>query len=102
MSFFLPPKSAHLLQMGLKLSAGQLEITETELVLHQRGRQPARWPLRYLKRYGFEAGLFSFEAGRKTPTGPGVYAFKCRRAENLFNLLQGESCVGPQGFPHFT
>jgi len=74
--------------MGLKLSAGQLEITETELVLHQRGRQPARWPLRYLKRYGFEAGLFSFEAGRKTPTGPGVYAFKCRRAENLFNLLQ--------------
>ena len=32
--------------------------------------------------------MFSFEAGRKTPTGPGVYAFKCRRAEKLFNLLQ--------------
>ena len=35
-----------------------------------------------------QAGLFSFEVGRKTPTGPGVYAFKCRRAEKLFNLLQ--------------
>ena len=26
--------------------------------------------------------------GRKNPTGPGIYSFKCRRAENLFNLLQ--------------
>ena len=32
-------------------------------------------------------GLFSFEAGRKT-VSPGVFAFKCRRAEKLFNLLQ--------------
>ena len=76
------------LQMGSKLSPGQLEITETDLVLHQKGKQPIKWPLKYLKRYGFDAGLFSFEAGRKNPTGPGIYAFKCRRAENLFNLLQ--------------
>ena len=27
-------------------------------------------------------------SGRKNPTGPGIYSFKCRRAENLFNLLQ--------------
>ena len=77
-----------MLQMGCKLSPGQLEITETDLVLHQKGKQPIKWPLKYLKRYGAEAGLFSFEAGRKNPTGPGIYAFKCRRAENLFNLLQ--------------
>ena len=93
-------------QMGTKLSSGQLEITDTDLILYQKGKQPVKWPLKYLKRYGFEvstsqwyllifimndncqAGLFSFEAGRKTPTGPGVYAFKCRRAEKLFNLLQ--------------
>jgi len=74
--------------MGVKLNSGQLEITEIELVLHRRGKQPVKWPLRYLKRYGFEEGLFSFEAGRKNPTGPGIYSFKCRRAENLFNLLQ--------------
>ena len=77
-----------MLQMGSKLSPGQLEITETDLVLHQKGKQPIKWPLKYLKRYGADAGLFSFEAGRKNPTGPGIYAFKCRRAENLFNLLQ--------------
>ena len=32
--------------------------------------------------------VFSFEAGRRCPTGPGIYAFRCSRAENLFNLLQ--------------
>ena len=32
--------------------------------------------------------FFSFEAGRRCPTGPGIYAFRCSRAENLFNLLQ--------------
>eukprot|EP00092_Neocalanus_flemingeri_P068082 GFUD01083146.1.p1 GENE.GFUD01083146.1~~GFUD01083146.1.p1 ORF type:complete len:423 (-),score=123.60 GFUD01083146.1:151-1419(-) len=74
--------------LGSKLNPGQLEITDTDLVLHQKGKQPIKWPLKYLKRYGFDAGLFSFEAGRKNPTGPGIYAFKCRRAENLFNLLQ--------------
>jgi len=75
-------------EMGSKLSPGQLEITESDLVLHQKGKQPIKWPLKYLKRYTFGADLFSFEAGRKNPTGPGIYAFKCRRAENLFNLVQ--------------
>lgn len=32
--------------------------------------------------------FLSFEAGRRCPTGPGIYAFRCSRAENLFNLLQ--------------
>ena len=39
-------------------------------------------------RYGFDSELFSFESGRRCPTGPGIYAFKCKRAEALFNLLQ--------------
>ena len=35
------------------------------------------------------AGEYDFLlSGRKNPTGPGIYSFKCRRAENLFNLLQ--------------
>ena len=35
-------------QMGVKLNSGQLEITEVELVLHRRGKQPIKWPLRSL------------------------------------------------------
>ena len=44
--------------MGTKLSSGQLEITDSDLILYQKGKQPVKWPLKYLKRYGFEVKLF--------------------------------------------
>ncbi|ELT99141.1 hypothetical protein CAPTEDRAFT_142054, partial [Capitella teleta] len=73
---------------GQERTAGKIEINEHSLVLVQRGKEPLHWPLRSLRRYGFDAELFSFESGRRCPTGPGIYAFKCHRAEALFNLLQ--------------
>lgn len=75
-------------EMCNPLHPGQLEVNEADLVLHQRGKIPVRWPIKSLRRYGFDAQLFSFECGRRCPTGPGIYAFKCSRAEQLFNLLQ--------------
>ncbi|KAJ9597507.1 hypothetical protein L9F63_011632, partial [Diploptera punctata] len=75
-------------EQGNRLSPGQLEITETDLVLYQRNRAPVKWPLRCLRRYGFDAELFSFESGRRCPTGAGIYAFRCQRAEQLFNMVQ--------------
>lgn len=75
-------------ELGQSVSPGRLELTEAELVLHQKGKTPTRWPLRCLRRYGFDAEIFTFESGRRCPTGPGIYAFRCQRAEQLFNLLQ--------------
>lgn len=75
-------------EMGQVLSPGELEIAETELVLHQKGKEPTRWPLRCLRKYGFDSDLFTFECGRRCPTGAGIYAFRCRKAEQLFNMLQ--------------
>ena len=80
---------------GQERNAGKIEITDTELVLYQKGKDPFRWPLRSLRRYGFDAVMFSFESGRRCPTGPGIYAFKCQRAEALFNLLQ--ECIKREG-----
>ena len=74
---------------GRRLCPGHLEVGESDLILHQRGKSPVRWPLRSLRRYGFDAELFSFECGRRCPTGPGIYAFHCSRAEVLFNAVQG-------------
>lgn len=74
--------------LGHRFSAAKLEVTDTDLVLHQRGKSAIRWPLRCLRRYGFDAHQFSFESGRRCPTGPGIYSFKCQRAEALFNMLQ--------------
>lgn len=73
---------------GRRLCPGQLEVGESDLILYQRGKTPVRWPLRSLRRYGFDAQLFSFECGRRCPTGPGIYAFHCRNAEILFNHVQ--------------
>ena len=75
-------------ELGRHLQPGKLEVTETDLVLYVSGRQAMLWPLRCLRRYGYDEDLFSFESGRRCPSGPGIYAFKCHRAESLFNLLQ--------------
>ena len=80
---------------GQERTPGKIEISDTHLILYQKSKDPIRWPLRSLRRYGFEAELFSFESGRKSPMGPGIYAFKCRRAEALFNLLQ--ECIQRAG-----
>uniref|UniRef100_A0A0A9X3I4 Fibroblast growth factor receptor substrate 2 n=1 Tax=Lygus hesperus TaxID=30085 RepID=A0A0A9X3I4_LYGHE len=74
--------------IGNRHSTGQLEVNDTELVLHQKGVPPIKWPLRSLRRYGYDSQVFSFEAGRRCPTGSGIYAFSCRRAERLFNFVQ--------------
>lgn len=82
-------------EQGVELSPGKMEVNATDLVLYQRGRPPVRWPLRGLRRYGFDAQLFSFESGRRCPTGSGIYAFRCNRAEGLFNALQ--ECIQNSG-----
>lgn len=73
---------------GHYIKSCYIQVTDTDLVLHQRGEPPIIWPLQSLRRYGFDTELFSFESGRRCPTGPGIYAFKCKQAESLFNALQ--------------
>uniref|UniRef100_T1IYT2 IRS-type PTB domain-containing protein n=1 Tax=Strigamia maritima TaxID=126957 RepID=T1IYT2_STRMM len=73
---------------GRILCPGYLELMGVELILHRRGGETIRWFTRCLRRYGFNSELFSFESGRQCPTRSGVYAFKCRRADELFNKLQ--------------
>ncbi len=66
---------------------GHIKVTETSLELFRRGVAPIRWPFKSLRRYGGDEEQFTFEAGRRCPTGPGVYAFRCSRAPQLFNLV---------------
>ncbi|KAJ8721529.1 hypothetical protein PYW07_002304 [Mythimna separata] len=73
---------------GADLCSGQLEITESDIILYREGRDSTVWPLHSLRRYGFEGDIFSFESGRRCETGEGIYAFRCRRASLLFRTLQ--------------
>ncbi|XP_061176734.1 uncharacterized protein LOC133185492 [Saccostrea echinata] len=72
---------------GEELNHGKIEVTDSDLILYHRQKE-IRWPLRCLRRYGWEEELFSFESGRRCATGPGIFAFKCQRAEVLFNTVQ--------------
>ncbi|CAG9760026.1 unnamed protein product [Ceutorhynchus assimilis] len=87
---------------GRPYSRGKLEVTETELILHQKGKNPIKWPLRSLRKYGWDVDtdVFSIECGRRSPTGPGYYAFKCRKAEQLFNMVQQYIIGGVQEHIH--
>ncbi|KAM9814669.1 fibroblast growth factor receptor substrate 2-like [Syngnathus typhle] len=73
---------------GNELGAGVMELTDGELVLHTHRRDDVRWPYLCLRRYGYDSNLFSFESGRRCQTGQGIFAFKCARAEEIFNMLQ--------------
>uniref|UniRef100_UPI00358FE90C fibroblast growth factor receptor substrate 2-like isoform X2 n=1 Tax=Myxine glutinosa TaxID=7769 RepID=UPI00358FE90C len=73
---------------GNELESGVMEITELEIILHTRKRDTVRWPYSSLRRYGYDSNLFSFESGRRCQTGQGIFAFKCTRAEEMFNVLQ--------------
>ncbi|KAL1497586.1 hypothetical protein ABEB36_008521 [Hypothenemus hampei] len=83
---------------GKPVSRGKLEVTEIELILHQKGKNPIKWPLRSLRKYGWDVNtdVFSIECGRRSPTGPGYFAFKCRKAEQLFNMVQHHIIAGVQ------
>ncbi|XP_072939298.1 uncharacterized protein [Epargyreus clarus] len=76
-------------EAGTELCSGQLEITETEIILYREGRDTTVWPLHSLRRYGFDTEIFSFESGRRCDTGEGIFAFKCSRAPLLFHRLHG-------------
>ncbi|GAB0096632.1 fibroblast growth factor receptor substrate 2 [Sergentomyia squamirostris] len=73
---------------GDELWAGDIEVNWSSLTLYRKGKEPTQWPLRCLRRYGYDGDTFCFEAGRRCLTGEGIYSFKCRRAEHLFNVLQ--------------
>lgn len=75
---------------------GRMEVTSSELVyVDTKSREDWHWPLKYLRKYGCDGDVFTFEAGRKCPGGEGLYAFSTKKANILFdmvarNINQGE------------
>lgn len=63
-------------------------ISGSDIILYRKNKAPLSWPLGSLRRYGFDANFFTFESGRRCETGEGIFSFKCRRADVLFNTLQ--------------
>lgn len=62
-------------------NSGKLEVTAWE------GQRTGRLATLSIPRLRIRCDLFSFESGRRCPTGPKIYAFRCQQDESLFNLL---------------
>ena len=67
---------------------GIIEVTHVELIYKDaRSGDEWVWPLKYLRKYGCDREIFSFEAGRKCPGGEGLYAFSTKKASQLFDMV---------------
>ncbi|XP_032952383.1 docking protein 3 isoform X3 [Rhinolophus ferrumequinum] len=45
------------------------------------------WPYRFLRKFGSDKGVFSFEAGRRCDSGEGLFAFSSPRARDLCGVV---------------
>ncbi|BFF93304.1 fibroblast growth factor receptor substrate 2 [Drosophila madeirensis] len=70
------------------IRSGYLELTPRELIFLTPGCEPIVWALQHLRRYGLNADLFSFEAGRRCMSGPGIYTFRVHNADQLYPMFQ--------------
>ncbi|TMW45761.1 hypothetical protein DOY81_009159 [Sarcophaga bullata] len=67
---------------------GFFEITPQELIFISSSEEPVAWALQHLRRYGLTGNIFSFEAGRRCRTGPGIYTFRCCNADQFYAKFQ--------------
>ena len=71
-----------------EVGQGTLEVTMTDLIyIDVRTDEKWKWPFKFLRKYGYEGEIFSFEAGRRCPGGQGFYAFSSARANEIHEII---------------
>ncbi|XP_028407776.1 uncharacterized protein LOC114530359 [Dendronephthya gigantea] len=65
----------------------QLVHSEVRLVSAMDGKLLGLWPFKCIRRYKFVGNMFSIEAGRKAPTGEGVFEFISNECSEIYRVM---------------
>ncbi|XP_069679639.1 docking protein 2 [Periplaneta americana] len=77
-----------------KLEPGPYTLVIASAAIQLRDTQDHRllftWPYRYIRRYGYREGKFTFEAGRKCDTGEGTFHLEHSNQQEIFRCLSSK------------
>lgn len=105
---YLHESDAKQLTYSLEAKQYKMHLTTTEIQLKDPdvngSNVVARWPYRFIRKYGYSEGKIKFEAGRKCDTGEGEFrfhhqdpkiVFRCLadKMKSMKKLINGESTV---------
>ena len=65
----------------------QLVHSEVRLISAMDGKILGLWPFKCIRRYKFVGNLFSIEAGRKAPTGEGIFEFISNECSEIYRVM---------------
>ena len=75
---------------GLEPKSYTLVVAAAEIKLLDGDNLLFTWPYRYIRKYGYRDGTFTFEAGRKCESGAGSFRLEHKNQQEIFRCIESK------------